>query len=235
MSASLCICGKPECVVPSGRCHCGCGRQTRIANRGNRSHGYIAGLPRPYVRGHRRPVLHAPVIAMPFRIDGVYCRVIPLTRGYWAIVDAVDYPRLAVHKWQAMNLDGRIVAGRSISSPHKTVRYMHHEVLAPTPGFETDHANRIAIDNRRANLRYATRQQNARNRGTGARNTSGFKGVSLHRQTGKWRATIRVNGNLISLGLFAASEDAARAYNSAALQHFGEFACLNFTPQPIQF
>jgi hypothetical protein len=57
---------------------------------------------------------------------------------------------------------------------------------------------------------------------------SRFKGVSLDRNTGKWRATIRVNGKLHWLGSFKEEEAAARAYDEAARKHFGEVAYLNF-------
>lgn len=87
-----------------------------------------------------------------------------------------------------------------------------------------DHSNRDPSDNRIANLREATTRQNARNQG--AKNPkSGFKGVYTSRD--KWFASIRIDGGPKYLGRFNTKEDAARAYDAAALELHGEFACTN--------
>jgi len=91
-----------------------------------------------------------------------------------------------------------------------------------------DHRSRDVRDNRRRNLRPATSAQNARNRSIGSTNKSGFKGVSLRKDRGTWLAAIGFEGRVLKLGTFAAAEDAARAYDAAALRLFGEFAVLNF-------
>ena len=94
-------------------------------------------------------------------------------------------------------------------------------------GSEVDHINRDKLDNRRSNLRLVTHTQNCVNASLRVTNTSGFKGVNFYR--GKyWRAYIRVNYRHISLGFFPTAEAAARAYDEAAREHFGEFAFLNF-------
>ena len=87
-----------------------------------------------------------------------------------------------------------------------------------------DHENTIRSDNRICNLRPATYSQNAANSKLSKRNTSGYKGVSLDGESGKWRAIIRVSGEHFSLGRFTDIKDAAVAYRSAAVHHFGEFA-----------
>jgi hypothetical protein len=58
-------------------------------------------------------------------------------------------------------------------------------------------------------------------------NTSGFKGVSFYRQTGRWQAYIRHGGRRLHLGMFATAEDAAAAYDAAAIRLKGEFARTN--------
>lgn len=59
-------------------------------------------------------------------------------------------------------------------------------------------------------------------------NTSGYKGVGWSRASGKWRAYIQVDGRQVHLGLHLDPLDAARVYDAAALEHFGEYARLNF-------
>lgn len=92
------------------------------------------------------------------------------------------------------------------------------------PTLEVDHVNRIRSDNRWSNWRLASRQNNARNQSVTAKNTSGFKGVSFHKRTGKWRADIQINGAQKSLGSFNSPKLAALAYKESAKQNFGEFA-----------
>ena len=92
-----------------------------------------------------------------------------------------------------------------------------------------DHINQDPLDNRRQNLRLATRSQNAANLGPYANNTSGYKGVDFNR--GKWRARITQDGVRYFLGTFDTAEDAARAYDQKALELFGEFASLNFSEE----
>ncbi|MFI7610674.1 HNH endonuclease [Nonomuraea terrae] len=99
-------------------------------------------------------------------------------------------------------------------------------------GMQVDHINRNPLDNRRENLRPATRSQNAQNRrGWSA---VGYKGVR-RRKCGKDRLTgwsydayINVDGKSIRLGRRKTAEEAARLYDDAAKEHFGELAALNF-------
>lgn len=111
-------------------------------------------------------------------------------------------------------------------------RYYAHDIAwffvhGRWPKRRLDHKNRIKDDNRIDNLREATKQQNAANSKIRSDNTSGFKGVTFNRRVGRWVAQIHVNGKGIGLGYFAAKEDAARAYDTAAVKHFGVYACTN--------
>ncbi len=100
-----------------------------------------------------------------------------------------------------------------------------HRLIAKTPeGWDTDHENGNGLDNRRENLRTATRAQNLQNRGKQMNNTSGVKGVYWHKQRQKWHAEIHARGQKHSLGLHATKEQAADAYQKAALSLHMEFA-----------
>lgn len=111
----------------------------------------------------------------------------------------------------------------------KKVRIYAHRLIwclmtGAWPEYEIDHVNQDKADNRWENLRPATRQENARNQGITARNTSGFKGVSFHKRTQKWRADIFIDGRQKSLGSFDTPEAASNAYQEAAVENFGQFA-----------
>ena len=87
-----------------------------------------------------------------------------------------------------------------------------------------DHRDGDASNNRWTNLRRAARWQNNANRCRPRHNTSGHKGVSLCRESGKWHAKIGRNGKRIHLGRFATPQAAHRAYRAAARRLFGKFA-----------
>lgn len=93
-----------------------------------------------------------------------------------------------------------------------------------------DHANGDRHDNRWANLRLASRSQQSRNCSPNKSGTSRYLGVSFRKERQNWRAVIFVDGKQMYLGSFRDEEAAARAYDAAASQHFGEFARLNFSP-----
>lgn len=133
------------------------------------------------------------------------------------MIDPQD-ARLAAYRW---HLDKGYVA-RSVRSGH-TVRkvYLHREVLglAPGDGVQGDHRNLNKLDCRRSNLRVATNALNAQNQTSYAGSSSTYRGVSLHRQTGKWRAEGKRDGKNHYLGLFAREEDAAAAARAWRLAH----------------
>lgn len=88
---------------------------------------------------------------------------------------------------------------------------------------EVDHIDLNPGNNRWNNLRAADRAQNNANRGLNKNNSSGFKGVRLHK-CGRWVARITVNRKEYHLGLFDTAEEAHAAYASAAERFCGEFA-----------
>jgi hypothetical protein len=160
-------------------------------------------------------------------------KTIPLTQGKEALVDDCDHEHLMQWKWQYTQRVGTGYAEhqQAVDGQPRTIR-MHSLVakrcgLTRSKSVEVDHQNGDGLDNRRANLRLATRAQNLANKGRLRNNTSGFKGVYPHSQVDKWCAQLGVGGRRLYLGIFSDPRDAARAYNEAALKHYGEFACLN--------
>lgn len=152
-------------------------------------------------------------------------RRIRLTQGRFAIVDPEDYEALSRHKWCAAKDGNTYYAVRS--QAYKQIR-MHREILKVGGGLVCDHINHDGLDNRKANVRICTRQQNSRNRRAQEGTTSRYKGVDWNKRLQKWRARIYLNGRARFLGYFSSEIEAAKAYDRAARKYHGEFASLNF-------
>ena len=86
------------------------------------------------------------------------------------------------------------------------------------PKDQIDHINGIKDDNRISNLRDVSNQENHRNRKHHKHNTSGFRGVNLHREK-EWRAYITSNSQHHHLGLFDCFLDAVAARMRAEKEH----------------
>ena len=110
-------------------------------------------------------------------------------------------------------------------STHRIIWLMSYRSLPTYPSFEIDHINGDKSDNRLCNLRCATKSQNMANTSLLKSNTSGYRGVNMNH--GKWVAAIKINKKKVHLGVFLEKEDAAKAYNKAALEFFGEYAYQN--------
>jgi hypothetical protein len=165
-----------------------------------------------------------------------------LTRGYIVLVDDEDYERVMQYSWFPMVGKHTVYAATSVRIPGRrskrcTSWTMQRMLLGIGPlekGKIVDHIDSNGLNNQRTNLRLATRQQNTMNTvkmrslaGEGL--SSQYKGVcrNANKRT-KWTARITHNGQPIFLGSYADEEEAARAYDAAAREHFGEFAKLNF-------
>jgi hypothetical protein len=164
--------------------------------------------------------------------------IVDLTRGYHAVVDAADAPLVANYSWYALvqrRRDGSPRVYAQASMPRvgaKRRRVMLHRLilgLTAADRFEVDHADGDGLNNKRSNLRVATRSENAANRRVNSNNRLQVKGVCL-RPGGKFEANIKVNGELRYLGCFETVEEAAAAYNHAALKRSGDFARLSTIP-----
>lgn len=149
---------------------------------------------------------------------------ITLTKGKYALVDSEDLEKLSKYKWH-YNLRGYAVTNPGTRKEKELI--LMHRLINNTPvGMQTDHINGNKLDNRKENLRTATSMQNIWNKPKQSNNTSGYKGVSKVKSSGKWEMQIRAGKQRISRR-FKTKEEAALAYNKYALELHGEFACLN--------
>lgn len=153
--------------------------------------------------------------------QGVPYRIILTTQKTPVIVDPEDFEWLSKYKWQWNNGHVRCKGEKS---------YMHRMVLRLDGSkLEADHKNCIRHDNRKVNLRVATRGQNVRNRGLHRNNTTGFKGVYYYPASKRpYQAKVMLNRVEYRLGWFLTKEEAAIAYDRKALELHGEFARTNF-------
>lgn len=149
---------------------------------------------------------------------------VPLTQGKIALVDEADLPQIEQHRWCAVFMEKWYAA----TKVNRKLVLMHRYLMG-LPSCKVDHKDGNGLNNQRHNLRLATDQQSAANRRKLHHNTtSRYKGVVWDAQRQAWRARIMVNRKLRHLGRFRSEEEAARAYDQAAREIFGEYASLNF-------
>lgn len=157
-------------------------------------------------------------------------KAIQLTKGFVAIVDDEDFEALAQYNWcySGHKDGGYAVRRKKLPDGSAKKVYMHREIAGNfAEGKCVDHRNGNKLDNRRENLRACTHAQNSYNYGKKPSNKSGFKGVHWHSQRKKWTAQISVDKKIRHLGLFNTPEEAAMAYNAAAIRLHGDFANIN--------
>jgi hypothetical protein len=113
-------------------------------------------------------------------------------------------------------------------------KYEMHQLLMGVRG--ADHKDNNGLNNRRSNLRLATKEQNAQNKQITSRNKSGYKGIFYDKwdRNSSYRAAVKVNGKTISGQRYKNPLLAAYQYNEFAAHYYGQFANLNkFTDEQI--
>lgn len=150
-------------------------------------------------------------------------KTIYTSRGHAILVDDADYDELSRYNWRVTTW------GYAVAKIRGDAVVMHRLLTNAPKGMDVDHINHNKLDNRRSNLRLATRSENLRNRHKIANKTSQFKGVSFCNNRMKWQVVISIpNGQCKFLGYFEDEIEAALAWDAAALQYGDEFSLLNF-------
>ena len=137
------------------------------------------------------------------------------------LVDDWDYEILKVRKWREE------ISGYAHARFNGKIILAHKIIIWCPKGMQADHIDGNKLNNQKSNLRICTQSQNQSNRNKPKNNTSGFKGVSWGKKSNKWQASIKKNNKDNYLGLFKNKEDAAKIYNKAAKEMFGEISYLN--------
>lgn len=155
--------------------------------------------------------------------------IVPLTRGEFSIIDHEDIDVANGYNWYAHKSKDTSYAARAHCINGKIRNLFLHTAIMNTPdGLQVDHLDGNGLNNCRINLRFVNHSENQRNSRKPCNNTSGYKGVTWHNGAWKWRAQIMIYRKHKHIGFFDITEEAARAYDAAALIYHGEFASLNF-------
>ena len=148
-----------------------------------------------------------------------------LPSGQYFYYDERDKKLVDSFKWHIVGGYVQTEIGSRKDGTRKTLR-LHRLILQPKQTEIIDHINRNPLDNRRSNLRICNKSQNGMNRGRQNNNTTGYKGVSLHKPTGKFRAYITVNGKTQHIGLFDTANIAHKKYLNKSRELHKEFSCV---------
>lgn len=164
---------------------------------------------------------------------------IPLTRSLFALVDDEDFDWLSRFRWSAVEgRCGAFYASRSVyvprreGGPRQYGRDMQRDVMeravgAAPPGHKADHRNGDTLDNRRQNLRWASNTASNINRRLFRNNTTGYRGVTFDKQKQRYKARLKIGGEVKVGKPRRTAEEAAHDYNELALRHHGPEAHLN--------
>jgi hypothetical protein len=168
--------------------------------------------------------------------------IVKTYQGADFLIDEEDYHYYQQHNWH-IDDNGYVYRAKHVKRDNGTVftkhiKY-HREILIlhghDIEGKIVDHKNIDPSDNRKENLRYGiTYGQSLQNQHRRKDNTSGYKGVNYRNTPYRknWRARIKVEGKEIGLGFYYTAEEAAYAYDCAALKYYGEHAFINGVAKP---
>jgi len=167
----------------------------------------------------------------------IYCPMLIKNKGEYAevtnpnpkedvtfLIDVEDLYILGKKRW-CLNSGGYVSRTTKLSEKRRAT--LHRLIMNPPADMEVDHKNGIRTDNRKTNLRICTTLENRRNSAMPSDNTTGYKGIYYCKDRKKWAARIQTGKKNKTIGRFDTKEEAAKAYNEAAIKYHGEFARLN--------
>ncbi len=154
--------------------------------------------------------------------------------GLVTIIDEEDYKELVKYKWYpVVDPKNNTIYVSTTQDNHKTI--IMHRFIMQLHGNNIknkmiDHEDHNGLNNQKENLRICTRSKNLQNsKKPKDAFTSKYKGVDFRKDRNKYRALIMLDKKKYFIGHFDNEEDAAKAYDSKAIELFGEFAYLNFS------
>jgi|ERR1700728_421320 len=230
LPSGLCICLNPNCVIPYGECHCGCGEKTNIVKVNVRTRGLLAGYPNRFFNRHQTAPMSRkpprPTIVQPMNQD---VRIVALTQNQTAEIDAKNLERVATFNWAANFMPKLSIfyASRNATKAEldrgcpKRI-HMHDFILNVPRGVRVDHRDGNTLRNLESNLRVVTQSQNSMNHRRFANNTSGHTGIRFYLNA--WEVRIWFNNKSIYLGRYIELEEAIAVRHAKELELFGEFS-----------
>jgi hypothetical protein len=146
-------------------------------------------------------------------------------KGYDVLIDNQFAPMILARKWHIADRKRGIYFSTTLPFPNGRRRdvKLHRFIREAPPNMLVDHRNGDHLDCRLENLRVCTTAQNTWNETKLNTNKTGYRGVSFHKEKGKYRAVITCNGKYKHLGYFDAPEKAAARYEREARKLFGEY------------
>lgn len=138
--------------------------------------------------------------------------------------DLEDYDKIKNHYWnESTSSHGytRLVACKKFGDNFESNNISITQLLGLK---EYDHIDKNPFNNRKDNLRQATKSQQCINRNKFKNNTSGYIGISWVERDKKWTSYLQIDHKMIHLGYYIKKEDAIKARLEAEAKYFGELA-----------